>query len=423
MAAMTLPTGARGRALLAADLARRSFAPGRASMPRMGAEVELLPIDTDTRCIAALDGGPRSVLAVLRRFGASHCWSEARTEKGTPCFHLPNRGRLTFEPGGQIEYAAPPAPGASALAANVRSVLEPLRRYASMEGLQLDAVGIESERDVWSTPRQLDAERYERMEAYFATIGPHGARMMRQTASFQVCLDIAEGDTGRRQWRLLNAAAPYVIAMFANSPRYDGILTGHQSVRAACWRRLDPSRTGVLSGDDPVSAFMTFALRAPDMMRRTPDGAYQSFGDWVDAGTMTLEDWHHHLSTLFPEVRPRGYFEVRGADSIDPACCIAPLALLGGLAYDATALADALDVLRVPGDVLECAGFAGLRDPSVAAVSAQLAVIALEGCIRLGPDFLSAPDLALARAFFDRYTHRRRSPADDVRDAAAAATA
>lgn len=420
---MTIPTGERGRALLAADLARRSFAPSRASPRRIGAEVELLPIDTETRCIAALEGGARSVLPVLRRFGASRCWSEARTEKGTPCFHLPNGGRLTFEPGGQLEYAAPPARGASALAANIRSVLEPLRRHASMEGLQLVAAGIEAERDVWSAPRQLDAERYERMESYFATIGPHGARMMRQTASFQVCLDIAEGDAGRRQWRLLNAAAPYVVAMFANSPRYDGILTGHQSVRAACWRRLDPSRTGVVGGDDPVTSYSAFALRARDMMRRTADDAYQSFGEWVETGTMTLDDWHHHLTTLFPEVRPRGYFEVRGADSVDPAWCVAPLALLGGLAYDPAALADAVDLLHVPGEVLECAGFAGLRDPSIAAVSAQLTEIAMEGCARLGSAFLAEADLALARAFFDRYTHRRRSPADDVRDAAAAAVA
>jgi len=420
---MTIPAGARGRDLLTADLARRSFAPGRASTRQIGAEVELLPIDVETRCIAALDGGARSVLPVLRRFGASRCWSEARTEKGTPCFHLPNGGRLTFEPGGQIEYAAPPASGASALAANVRSVLEPLRRHASTEGLQLVAAGIEAERDVWSSPRQLDAERYERMESYFATIGAHGARMMRQTASFQVCLDIASGDMGRRQWRLLNAAAPYIVAIFANSPRYDGILTGHQSVRAACWRRLDPLRTGVVGGDDPVSTYLAFALRAPDMMRRTAGGAYQSFGDWVDTGTMTLDDWHHHLSTLFPEVRPRGYFEVRGADSIDPAWCAAPLALLGGLTYDATALADAADVLHVPGDVLECAGFAGLRDPSIAAVSAQLAEIGMAGCVRLGSGFLSEADLAVAHAFFDRYTHRRRSPADDVRDAMPAAVA
>ena len=420
---MTIPAGARGYALLGADLACRSFAPGRGAGRRIGAEVELLPIDADTRCIAALDHGAHAMLPMLRRFGASRCWSESRTEKGTPAFLLPNGGRLTFEPGGQIEYAAAPALGASALAADIRGALEPLRDHAADAGLALVAAGIEAERDVWSAPRQLEADRYRHMEAYFAAIGPNGARMMRQTASLQVCLDIASGDAGRRQWRVLNAAAPYVVAIFANSPRYDGMLTGHQSVRAACWRRLDPARTGIVGGDDPVAAYLDFALRAPDMMRRTADGAYRPFGDWVDADAATMDDWHHHLTTLFPEVRPRGYLEVRGADAIDPSWCIAPLALLGGLAYDPTALADALDALDASGDALECAGYAGLRDPAVAAVAGRLVEVALDGCARLGPGFIGHDDLTRARSFFEQYTLRRRSPADDVRDAAAAATA
>lgn len=419
---MIIPGGARGRALLAADLERRAFSPSRASARRIGAEAELLPIDADTRCIAPLEQGEHAVLPMLRRFGATRCWVESRTEKGTPCFRVPAGGRLTFEPGGQIEYAAPPAPNASALIADLRLVLEPLRRFASRNGVDLVSAGIESERDVWSSPRQLDADRYERMEEYFATIGPHGARMMRQTASFQVCLDTGGGAIASRRWRVLNAAAPCVVAIFANSPRYDGTLSDHQSVRAACWRRLDPMRTGVIVGDDAVGSYLAFALRAPDMMR-TSDGGYRPFGDWLDEGDATLDDWHHHLTTLFPEVRPRGYFEMRGADSIDPAWCPAPLALLGGLAYDDAAVAEALDVLGDPAGRLECAGRVGLRDSGVAAAAQQLVDIALGGCARLGDGFLSGADLDVARAFFDRYTRRGRSPADDVRDAAAPATA
>jgi glutamate--cysteine ligase len=408
---------------MAADLARRAFAPSRGAARRIGAEVELLPIDADTRCIASLEHGAHAVLPMLRRFGATRCWVESQTEKGTPCFRVPAGGRLTFEPGGQIEYAAPPAPNASALIADLRGVLEPLRRFARRDGLDLAATGIESERDVWSSPRQLEADRYERMEAYFATIGPYGARMMRQTASFQVCLDVGDGAVGRRRWRMLNAAAPYVVAIFANSPRYDGMLSEQQSVRAECWRRLDPLRTGVVQGEDPVSSYLAFALRAPDMMRRTDEGTYRPFGDWVDAGEVTPDDWHHHLTTLFPEVRPRGYFEMRGADSIDPSWCAAPLALLGGLAYDDAALAGALEVLGDSAGSMECAGRAGLRDCGMASASRQLVDLALAGCARLGRDFVEDGDLDTARAFFDRYTLRGRSPADDVRDAAATATA
>lgn len=420
---MIVPSGARGRALLAADLERRAFSPNRTAVRRIGAEVELLPIDADTRCIAPLEHGAHAVLPMVRRFGATRCWVESQTEKGTPCFRVPAGGRLTFEPGGQLEYAAPPAPNASALIADLRQVLEPLRRFASRHGVDLASIGIEAERDVWSSPRQLDADRYERMEAYFGTIGPYGARMMRQTASFQVCLDIGTGAVAARRWRVLNAAAPYLVAIFANSPRYDGTFSDHQSVRAACWRRLDPLRTGVIVGDDAVSSYLAFALRAPDMMRRTSDGGYRAFGDWLDEGDATLDDWHHHLTTLFPEVRPRGYFEMRGADSIDPAWCPAPVALLGGLAYDDSAVADALEVLGDPAGRLECAGQAGLRDSGIAATAQQLVDIALSGCVRLGNGFLGGADLDDARAFFDRYTRRGRSPADDARDAAAPAHA
>ena len=63
--------------------------------------------------------------------------------------------------------------------------------------------------------------------------------MMRQTAAFQVSLDF--DDEPRLRWRLLNAVAPYVTAIFANSPVYEGLATGHQSFRAQVWRRLDPA--------------------------------------------------------------------------------------------------------------------------------------------------------------------------------------
>jgi glutamate--cysteine ligase len=322
---------------------------------------------------------------------------------------------MTFEPGGQLEYSAPPARGVSALVRDVRGVLEPLRARVSRDGIDLVALGIDPHRDVADAPLQLRADRYARMDAYFATIGSFGARMMRQTASFQVCLD-AE-DEGSARWHVLNDAAPYVTAIFANSSRYAGALTTQQSVRAECWRRLDPARTGMIAGERPINAYLAFALAAPDMMRKSASGEYAAFGDWLDAGDASLDDWHHHLSTLFPDVRPRGYFEVRGADAIDAAWCVAPLALLGGIAYDSDAQAEALSLLGgADQEPLERAGTAGLRDARIATTAAQLVEIALRGCDALGPDFLNPGDMEDARDFFARYTLRARSPADDARN-------
>jgi len=408
-----LPPGARGRERLAADLAARAFAPEASAVHCIGAEAELIPIDVETHRVAMLDGARRALLPVIRRVGAERRWSEGRTEKGTPCFRLPGGGRLTFEPGGQIEISSSPARSASALLRELHGTVQPLRRAAAEDGIELLAAGIDPYNEIADTPLQLRAERYDRMAAYFATIDPAGARMMRQTASFQVAID---GDaSGERRWRVLNAAAPYVVAIFANSPIYAGALTGFASFRAEGWRRLDPSRTGILPCGSEVPAYLDFALKAPDMMRQSADGAYLPFADWLDAGRATADEWHRHLSTLFPEVRPRGYLEVRGADAIDPAWYAAPLALLGGIAYDARAAAAAADLLGIPDPArLRAAGEDGMRDPAIAATAAELAAIALDGCEALGESFIAGTDLDDARAFFERYTFAGRAPADDA---------
>lgn len=402
-----LPRGLAGRAVLEADLALR-VAPRPSEQPgAVGAEVELIPFDSDTLQRSALFGDARAIVSLLRRFGADRCWREQRTDKGTPCFLLPSGGTITFEPGGQIEYSAPPARAATALLAHLRATIEPLRAFARAEGVTLVAAGIDPHHGLDGAPMQLHAERYERMAAYFATIGDAGARMMRQTASVQVCVELGSDPPSR--WRLLEALTPYLVAIFANSSRYAGTDSGYRSFRAEGWRMLDPSRTG-LAGD--TRAYLAFALGAPDIMRRTPDG-YAPFAEWLDAGRATLADWHHHLTTLFPEVRPRGYFEVRSIDAIDPDWYAAPLALVCGVAYDARAAAAAADLLGAPdATLLRRAGIDGLGDPVIASRAADLVTIALDGCRSLGAAFFAPAELERARAFFDRFTRRGRAPSD-----------
>ncbi|HEU5303728.1 MAG TPA: hypothetical protein VFU40_03705, partial [Gemmatimonadales bacterium] len=76
-----------------------------------------------------------------------------------------------------------------------------------------------------------------------------------------------------------------------------------------------------------------------------------------------------------------------------------------------------------PPDVglLERAGRVGLHDPAIARTAGDLFELALSGCAGLGPHYFHPSDLEQARAFFERYTRRGRSPADDAaRDAIAA---
>ena len=415
----------QGRALLAADLAERVFSgsiAGSLTPRRLGAEVEFIPVEALTGRRCPLDAeGVISTLPFLRRYGGRQGWRESWTSKGTPCFTLPAGGTLTFEPGGQLEYSSPACRSATSLLNLLRTVVLPLRSAAAGEGIDLLAVGI----DPWNTaeraPLLFQAKRYQRMAEYLGRLGPSGARMMRQTAAFQVSVDF--DDEPWLRWRVLNAAAPYVVAIFANSPIYLGEPTGHQSTRADAWRNLDPVRTGIPYDESaPLEAYLDFALAAPAILLPTLDGEHRPFGDWLGHANPTQEEWQEHLSTLFPEVRPRGHLELRSADAIAPQWYAAPIALTAGILYDSRALRAAADLLPVPElGLLERAGRLGLHDPAIAQTAADLFDLALTGCAGLGPHSCHPSDLEQARAYFDRYTRRARAPADDVLQDALAA--
>jgi glutamate--cysteine ligase len=416
------------RAALEADLATRAFAaPPDASLTprRVGAEVELIPLDASTgrRCPLEQNvatGTAPGTLPFLRRHGSRQGWREITTAKGTPSFQLP-AGTLTFEPGGQLEYSSPPCRSPSALLGLLRSVVLPLRAAAANEGIELLAAGLDPYNPAEAAPLLLHTARYTRMAEYLARIGPAGARMMRQTAAFQVSLDL--DDEPSLRWTVLNAATPYAVAIFANSPVYEEASTGCRSARAEVWRTLDPLRTGLpWDGPDPVGHYCDFALRAPALLLPELDGANRPFGEWLRYSRPTLQEWHEHLSTLFPEVRPRGHLELRSCDAVPPQWYAAPVALAVGITYDPWALRAAKDLLGPPDmDLLLRAGRLGLGDAGIRRVAADLADIALAGCGHLGPRYFHPSDLEQARLFFDQYTRRGRSPADDLEGAEIAA--
>ena len=413
------------RAALEADLAVGAFAGpiGGALTPRrLGAEVELIPVESSSGRRCAIDAADvTSTLPFLRRFGGRQGWREGSTPKGIPCFTIPVGGTMTFEPGGQLEYSSPPCRSASALLSILRAVVLPLKAAASSEGIDLLSVGIDPLNPAEAAPLLLHAKRYARMAEYFARRSPAGARMMRQTAAFQVSVDF--DDEPWLRWRVLNAATPYVVAIFANSPIYAGERTEHQSARAHAWRTLDPCRTGLPYDEQaPIQAYLDFALNAPAILLPTVDGEHRPFADWLTLANPTAEEWKDHLSTLFPEVRPRGNLELRSADTVAPEWYAAPVALTAGMLYDSRVLRAAADLLGPPDPgLLERAGRVGLHDPALARTASDLFELALSGCAELGPRYFHPSDLEQARAFYDRYTRRGCSPADDVTQDAIAA--
>ncbi|HET6836785.1 MAG TPA: glutamate-cysteine ligase family protein, partial [Gemmatimonadales bacterium] len=172
----------------------------------------------------------------------------------------------------------------------------------------------------------------------------------------------------------------------------------------------------------PVDAYLDFALAASAILLPPVRGERRPFGEWLAQSNPTLEEWHDHLSTLFPEVRPRGHLELRSCDTLPARWCAAPLALTAGLLYDVSALRAANDLLGAPQPaLLDLAARDGLHDPDLARTAVDLCEIALSGCHRLGPAYFHPADLELATTYFDRYTRRGRAPADDIMEKALAA--
>ena len=221
------------------------------------------------------------------------------------------------------------------------------------------------------------------MARYFAGIGADGARMMRQTASLHVNIG---GATVADRWQSANALAPWLVALFANSGQYAGTNTGCASYRAETWRGVDPGRTGVFAGDDPIAEYAAFALSANAFLADENARPFSA----LDSHLATDAAFVVHLSTLFPEVRPRGYLELRSLDAGDADHRRAALILVAGALADSRANDEVRTILGVADDgLLRAAGRNGVGDPRIAASAPDLIRVALDGCARLGHSVVS----------------------------------
>lgn len=345
-------------------------------------------------------------------------------------------GRLTVEPGGQLELSGDPIVESGAdLTGGLRRISADVRALrAALEPAGLDLVGLAL--DPFRPPtRLLDMPRYAAMERYFDSGGPAGRSMMCSTAAVQINLDVGRDIAGR--WDLLHALVPVLVAAFANSPVVSGPGGGTRSGRAAVWAAIDPARTravrpaGSAAGaSDPATAWAEYALSAPVMCIRSagPDWSAPpglTFRDWLRGRgprPATRADLEYHLTTLFPPVRPRGHLELRVVDAqrtVDDAA--AALVLTWALCADpgaADAAREALEPVPAEDAVLTRARQAGLTDADLAQAALGCFTAALGALDRLGGGAL-AP---LLESFVERYVDRGRCPADDTLDAWGAGT-
>ncbi|MDK1472224.1 ergothioneine biosynthesis glutamate--cysteine ligase EgtA [Streptomyces sp. 549] len=356
----------------------------------------------------------------------------ARLDPGlAPLFHpgaLPGRGRLTREPGGQLELSSAPGDSLTDCVSTTAADLAVLRDTLARSGVVLDGQGLDPFR---TPPRVLDDPRYRAMEAHFDREGPWGRTMMRATAAVQVSLDAgddSDGPTGyRHRWRLAHRLGPVLVAAFANSPLWRGRPTGWVSTRQRVWADTDPARTRPPAPNgEPRTAWTRYALDAPLLcLRRHADGPGPAdwtapprltFRSWLRGGCAerppTVADLDYHLGTLFPPVRPRGWLELRMIDAQPDDGWIAATAVTSTLLDDPRA-ADAAMAATEPltgGDIWLRAARHGPADPLLGPAVRECVAAAEAALGRTAPG--GVPHRAVA-AFAERYAERGRCPADD----------
>jgi glutamate--cysteine ligase len=334
---------------------------------------------------------------------------------------LPRGGRLTFEPGGQVELSSLPHAGIAAAHAAVATDLACLRARLVDAGTELVGLGLDPSRPC---RRLVGGPRYDAMEAYFDGAGSAGRRMMCSTASVQINLDMTGEGTPGARWELAHAIGPVLAAACANSPIVAGRPSRWRSARLAVWAGIDRTRTAAaFTGDhaSPADQWARYALDARVMLVRAgperfvPVFDHLTFEEWMsrghELGYPTDDDLAYHLTTLFPPVRLRGWMELRMVDALPEPWWRVPGAVAVALLDDPEAAAEARAATASTAHLWRQAARLGLSHPGLAASARRCFTAAIAALPRLGAD---AATQAACAAFFDRFVARGRCPADDV---------
>ena len=311
-------------------------------------------------------------------------------------------GSITLEPGGQFELSGAPLETLHETCRETGRHLTIMKEATSELDICMLGLGFQpkwTRDDISFMPKG----RYKVMSAYMPTVGTLGLDMMLRSCTVQVNLDYADEEDMRRKFRTSLALQPIATALFANSPFKDGAPSGLLSTRAQAWTDTDNARCGVPSVVfDPQFGYeqwidyildvpMYFLHRGDDYLDVTGK-SFRHFMDGQLAGfegqLPVMADFEDHITTAFPEVRLKGYLEMRGADSGPWANICALPAFWVGLLYDETALAKAEalaaditadDVLAARLDVAKNGLRAKLGNHDVATLAGQLVAIAKEG--------------------------------------------
>ncbi len=347
---------------------------------------------------------------------------------------FPDGSSFQFEPGAQVEISTAPCQNIESVSEKINYLQEIFHEISRQSNFHFVQVGTHPWFGADAIGMQLNKNRYNTMARYFDRINDYGRQMMLQTCSLQVNLDAGDDwDTRSKRFVAANLIAPFASAIFANSSIIAGKASGYKSFRSYIWQHLDKTRTGVLnmeqlskgfSKDSIIDAYLQFALNAPVIY-------IEELGSEVFGKDITFEYWmshsirgiapsighfKNHLSLLFPEVRLKGYLELRSVDAPPAEWQMVPVLFYCGLLYSNLHLEKTLEMLvpfssQLP--VLMEKATMGLDSDEIFMTAKKLVVLSIDGFAFLPEAFKGQQSIDSIISFLERFTIQRKTFADE----------
>lgn len=266
---------------------------------------------------------------LLQELAHQNGWPVVLSSDNRPIGLKSSCGKVSLEPGSQLELSTFPHPHMDSLIREVTQFEDAVSKVTDPWGLDWLGVGHNPCNKVDDID-VIPAARYRYMTSYLGRRGRLATRMMRLTTSVQINLDYGSEPEGMEMLKVALLLAPFSYALFANSPYADGQKTPYLSYRAEIWRQTDPDRTGLL--DEVFADGFDFEDYARLVWTRPLMFAQDSSENFVPAEGLSLADIAagrlpgvvvddnnrmNAVREIFTEARLKpGYIEIRSVDGL-----------------------------------------------------------------------------------------------------------
>ncbi|MFT5206594.1 MAG: glutamate--cysteine ligase [Candidatus Omnitrophota bacterium] len=290
---------------------------------RIGVELEKIALCKKSLNTIPMDGA-NSIQSLLRDFAQITDW-QLILEGETIIGLKKDEDLISIEPGGQLELSCQESESIQDLYLQEQNHLDLLKRLSLGKEILWSGLGLQP----LSAPASmewLNKARYGLMSRYLITRGHLAHWMMKMTSSIQVSIDFKDELDAAKKVAVAAKWSPIFTAAFANSYISQGKVNDFHSYRSEIWQHTDPARCGLpecyFKKEFCINDYIEYALDTPMIFiqraNQTIPITNMNFKRFLDQGwegeVATQEDWHTHLSLLFPEIRLKSFVEIRSFD-------------------------------------------------------------------------------------------------------------